>query len=231
MAPPVPSIVAVSVAIYRRLLGAYPPGFRRAYGPQMVHMFRDCCQDAYRRAGARGVLRIWLAAGRDLITNVVAEYGATIGEWYRAWRAGREGPIVQGCGTRPTVRAYRSLLYAGVWLLLSAAGNALIPLPWSTDARGAMVIALLLIPALPLGFTLVLLHKKRYRAAHAGALCTALISIIWASLFCFIAVNSLLQPESSDNPKNITDWCAIWFVLRARHDLDRAGHGLARVGP
>jgi len=36
--PPVAPIVAFSVAVYRRLLRAYPSGFRRAYGPQMVHM-------------------------------------------------------------------------------------------------------------------------------------------------------------------------------------------------
>lgn len=222
--PPVPPLVAVSVAVYRRLLRAYPPGFRRAYGPQMVHMFRDQCRVAIRQRGTMGLVVVWVRTLGDFVITATAEQGA----------------IVQGGGTHRTARAYSSLLYAGVWLLLSAAGNALIPLPWSTDARVTMLIALLLIPALPLGFTLVLLHKKRYRAAHAGTLCTALIWIIWITLFCLIAMNSLLQPGSPDNPKDITDWwllgCrllsigAIWFVLRARHDLDRAGHGLARVG-
>ncbi len=218
-------LVKASAYVYRTLLVFYPRAFRRIYGPRLVQVFRDQCRVAVRQRGTMGLVVVWVRTLGDLVITATAERGA----------------IVQGGGTRPTVLAYRSLLYAGVWLLLSAAGDALIPLPWSTDARVTMLIALLLIPALPLGFTLVLLHKKRYRAAHAGALCTALISIIWASLFCFIAVNSLLQQGSSDNPKNITDWWllgfrllstgAIWFVLRARHDLDRAGHGLARVGP
>ncbi len=118
--PPVPLLVAVSVAVYRRLLRAYPPGFRRAYGPQMVHMFRDCCQDAYRRTGARGVLWVWLAAGRDLITNVVAEYGTTIRTWYRAWRAGREGTpalTMAGSGTAPALVAARTASRAAPALL------------------------------------------------------------------------------------------------------------------
>jgi len=222
--PPVPPLVAFSVAVYRRLLRAYPSGFRRAYGPQMVHMFRDQCRVVVQQRGTMGLVVVWVRTLGDLVITATAEWGA----------------IVQGGGTHPTARAYRSLLYAGVWLLLSAAGDALIPLPWSTDARVTLLITLLLIPALPLGFTLILMRERRYRAAHAGALCTALISIIWTTLFCLIAMNSLLQPGSPDNPKDITDWwllgCrllsigAIWFVLRARHDLDLAGHGLARVG-
>lgn len=113
-----------------------------------------------------GLVVVWLRTLGDLVITATAERGA----------------IVQGGGTHPTARAYRSLLYAGVWLLLSAAGDALIPLPWSTDARVTLLIALLLIPALPLGFTLILMRERRYRAAHAGALCTALIWIIWTTL-------------------------------------------------
>ncbi len=50
--PPVPLLVAVSVAVYRRLLRAYPPGFRRAYGPQMVHIFSVA--NAMRLSGSEG---------------------------------------------------------------------------------------------------------------------------------------------------------------------------------
>ncbi len=214
--PPVPLLVAVSVAVYRRLLRAYPPGFRRAYGPQMVHIFRSQCHAAVRQRGMTGLVVVWLRALGDLLITAAAE----------------RGTAMQGGKTYLPKRASQSLLYAGIWLLLTAGSDALIPLPWSIDTRVTIVIALFLIPALPLGFTLILMRERRYRAAHASALCTTIIWIIWTTLFCFIAVNSLLQPESPDNPKGLTNWwllgCrllsigAIWLVLQARRYLHEA---------
>ena len=58
--PPVPPLVAVSVVIYRRLLWAYPPAFQRAYGPQMVHIFREQCRVAVRQRGAMGLVVVWV---------------------------------------------------------------------------------------------------------------------------------------------------------------------------
>ena len=63
----------VSELIYRALLAAYPKEFRDAYGHQMVQTFRDLCRDELLRGGRRGLVRLWVRTGLDLVTTAVAE--------------------------------------------------------------------------------------------------------------------------------------------------------------
>lgn len=66
--------VALSYALYRRLLVLYPSAFRSAYGAEMAQVFRDRARDVYRAHGAVGVLTLWPAALRDVISAAVGEH-------------------------------------------------------------------------------------------------------------------------------------------------------------
>ena len=63
-----------STQLYRALLLVYPASFRRAYGDEMAHAFRDLCRDAQRTSGAGGVLALWPGALRDLLLAASAEH-------------------------------------------------------------------------------------------------------------------------------------------------------------
>ena len=70
-----PSDVTVwSARLYRTLLLAFPAPFRRAYGDEMAHAFRDLCRAAWRTRGACGVLALWPGALRDLLLAASAEH-------------------------------------------------------------------------------------------------------------------------------------------------------------
>jgi hypothetical protein len=59
------------------LLIAYPAAFRRAYGPEMAQVFRDCCRDATRRAGVPGLVALWSRTLGDLAISGWRERVAT----------------------------------------------------------------------------------------------------------------------------------------------------------
>jgi hypothetical protein len=65
--------VGLSVRMYRRLLVAYPWAFRQRYGAHMVQVFRDCCRDAGRAAGAGGIYQFWLMVLSDLAVSALKE--------------------------------------------------------------------------------------------------------------------------------------------------------------
>lgn len=48
-----------SLRWFRRLLRLYPPGFRRRFGDEMQQVFAERLREVRRRAGARGVARLW----------------------------------------------------------------------------------------------------------------------------------------------------------------------------
>jgi hypothetical protein len=62
MADPIqaPSSIQTSTRIYHLLLQAYPPDFRREYGPHMAQVFRDACLKSYRQKGVAGLVTLWL---------------------------------------------------------------------------------------------------------------------------------------------------------------------------
>ena len=62
-------LVVWSVRLYRVAIVAYPPAFRREYGTPMVQVFRDACREALTRTGPRGLIRLWLRTGRDLLSS------------------------------------------------------------------------------------------------------------------------------------------------------------------
>jgi len=72
-ASPDPSIVSLSLSVYRALLAFYPPRFKREYGPHMAQVFRDSCLKTYRQAGPPGLLSLWALTLYDWFKTVLEE--------------------------------------------------------------------------------------------------------------------------------------------------------------
>jgi len=63
-----------SQRIFQIMMVAYPPEFRRKYGPQMVQVFRDCYR-AERQAESRFAIgRLWVHTLIDLIRTAPSEH-------------------------------------------------------------------------------------------------------------------------------------------------------------
>jgi hypothetical protein len=67
-------IIRLSVSVYRMLIrGVGPTSYFRPYGDLTIQLFRECCQDAYRRRGIPGVLDLWFPSFRDAVIQMVLE--------------------------------------------------------------------------------------------------------------------------------------------------------------
>jgi hypothetical protein len=73
-----PWIIACSLLLYRWLLTLAPDEFSNEYTEPALQVLRQCCQDAYREQGTRGVLRLWLPTCADALQGILAEQGATL---------------------------------------------------------------------------------------------------------------------------------------------------------
>jgi len=71
--PKPPRILAISDAIYRKLLRLYPRAHREEYGALMAQLFRDQYRDAYREGRVPGILRLWRRTLSDLAKNSLLE--------------------------------------------------------------------------------------------------------------------------------------------------------------
>jgi uncharacterized protein involved in exopolysaccharide biosynthesis len=70
----------LSQAIYRRLLRAYPPRHRAAYGAAMAQLFRDQCRDAWTESPTWGLFKLWLRTLPDLASTSILERLAALKE-------------------------------------------------------------------------------------------------------------------------------------------------------
>ena len=66
-------LIALTDALYRRLLVLYPASFRDEYGTEMAMVFRDAIRAAARRDGAAGVLKVLGATLVDLGVTALTE--------------------------------------------------------------------------------------------------------------------------------------------------------------
>lgn len=73
-----PWIIACSLLLYRWLLTLAPGEFSDEYAEPALQVFRQCCQDAHRSHGARGVLRLWLPTFVDALHGILAEQGTIL---------------------------------------------------------------------------------------------------------------------------------------------------------
>lgn len=65
---------------YRRVLAAYPPGFRLAFADNMTVDFRDALNDA-REVGRRAVMQLLLCVVVDLAWSVTHQWARTPVPW------------------------------------------------------------------------------------------------------------------------------------------------------
>lgn len=69
-----PWIIRLSESIYRLLLRSIgSTSYFHPYGDLTIQLFRECCQDAYRKRGTFGVLGLWLPSFRDVVVQMVIE--------------------------------------------------------------------------------------------------------------------------------------------------------------
>lgn len=71
--PPSNVWLNLSAWVYKSLIFTLPKEFRRHYAAEMTLVFRDCCRDAYRRAGFYGLIGELSSSVLDLIVNAVKE--------------------------------------------------------------------------------------------------------------------------------------------------------------
>lgn len=71
--PPSDVWLNLSAWVYKSLLFTLPKEFRRSYATEMTLVFRDCCRDAYQRAGFLGVIGEFSSSVLDLIVNAGKE--------------------------------------------------------------------------------------------------------------------------------------------------------------
>jgi predicted permease len=132
-------------ALYRRLLAAYPEGFRHRYGHAMTQAFADRRREAA-RGGPGALLRFWVAAGADVARTGWAERRVARAAARHAGRS-RQGPLLvhdlrQGVRSlwRQPVVTLTVVLTMGVGIganttVFSAVSGLLGPLPFPAEDR------------------------------------------------------------------------------------------------
>jgi hypothetical protein len=73
-------VLPASERLYRVLLFAYPPAYRREYGRLMAQAYRDLCRDMVRQKGIAGLVALWFRVLADLATSAIAEHLAALRE-------------------------------------------------------------------------------------------------------------------------------------------------------
>lgn len=66
--------VTTSIKLYATLVRLYPQRFREAFGDELQLVFRDCARDGFQRAGAWGVLHVWLGVLPDLVNSAAEQH-------------------------------------------------------------------------------------------------------------------------------------------------------------
>jgi predicted permease len=85
---------SLSERIYTFLMRLYPRGFRDRFGDDMRELFRDQWKAARRRAGWRGVARLWLSTFPAIVGGASAEHLTAVSP--RSAAAGSPHPSAQG---------------------------------------------------------------------------------------------------------------------------------------
>jgi hypothetical protein len=75
---PEPTIVKISVRIYRLFVRLYPPSFRQKYGDGMTQCFRDASRDAFQASGWMGLCGVLVAGVADHVQSIAREQGESL---------------------------------------------------------------------------------------------------------------------------------------------------------
>ncbi len=135
-----PWIITLSLHLYRWLLCIGPATYRAEYEKATIQVFRQCCRDAYRRRGAKGVLFLWLPMFSEAIVGMIAEHFSVLRHAYE-----RIGQML------PTMR--RSMIITLCAFIVF--GVAYIFLMRVTDPRAPLNAAANGHPAIGLSFAII----------------------------------------------------------------------------
>lgn len=124
MRRPLPAALRLSGRAFGWLLHAYPAPFRAEFGGEMALVFSECCRDAWRSSGSRGV---WRLLGRTVL-DVLASAPPLWAE--RLEEAMKGNPAGRGMGLW---LADHGLAVGGLALLLvgATAWPLALPLGWA----------------------------------------------------------------------------------------------------
>src|SRR5207245_8888508 len=92
--------------LYRLLLYAYPPDFRRRYGREMTQVFREQCRSAAHTRGARGMLFFVILSFADWLTSTIRKGVDSMNAVSPPEHACEGAPVFYFCGgDRPRMGA------------------------------------------------------------------------------------------------------------------------------
>ena len=116
---PVPRSVIVATRLYRWLLCAYPPEFRRTFGSEMIQVFVAMSRRAASLRGASGLLWLLCHTSFDLATSVSFEH-------FYAWRK-----TMQRQNSAALITGSAFLVIPGLFIILNVLQyNLGVNLPW-----------------------------------------------------------------------------------------------------
>lgn len=177
-------VMEASIAIYRRLLIIYPPGFRQAWGQEMTQVFATQC----RRAGSTPeLLRVWWSCLVDLWANALEEVLMVSNSQKQVW---------------------------GVALLFALAGGVIgaiasfIPNAWVGDTGETLLLFLPPLAVAGLAFAAGMLTTRLTKRAVTGLWVGLLVGVVTAliaglgKLGYAFAFYDLVR----NNPAEIHDW-------------------------
>ena len=110
--------------LYRVLLCAYPPDFRRRYGGEMAQVFGDRCRDIAQTQGLRGLLWFAVRSVPDWLITTIRERMASTSETVAGSQAFHGVPVfytVASFGPRPGALIHGGVLSVAIFAAISFA--------------------------------------------------------------------------------------------------------------
>lgn len=191
--------LVVSSRIYSFLLFAYPENFRRAYGSQMVQLFRDCYRAEKRQPRRARLFLFWLSTLIDLLKTAPKERLQDPGKGVEIMKAIRNLVI--------------AIIIYGVVLILTVKflATARHQLPF---AVGTFIDALVSIGVL-FNFIVLLLVSTRVMKATRAVITSAIATFVLISgalSFMFMRVPAEAGPTGISILALVVSFL-IWFAL------------------
>jgi capsular polysaccharide biosynthesis protein len=129
-------LIALSCALYQRLLALYPAEHRREFGPALAQLFHDQCRDAWNTSRSGGLALLWFRVLLDLAKTSAVEHCHNL--------MNRTLGLNQKLNLFLLRRPLKSTFLAPFkWVLLGAIGSSVL-LAWTTPSeyRGKARVAL-----------------------------------------------------------------------------------------
>jgi hypothetical protein len=73
-----PTMIRISVQVYRLFVRLYPRSFRARFGNEMIQCFRDLSRDAFRESGCMGLFGVLMAGVSDHVQSIIREHGESL---------------------------------------------------------------------------------------------------------------------------------------------------------